>query len=187
MTASAVVLFAHPAEEGSRTGALMARRVEAMTSVTVRRLYDLYPDFDVHVQREKEVWDTADVIVLQHPFHWYSCPSLLREYLDVVLEHGWAYGKNGSALTGKSLQSVITTGGVESAYSASGHNKFTMTELLRPFEATANLCGMSYEPPLILHNANHVSSEVREDFLNAYENRLSSLLARHSAVAGKVA
>ncbi len=187
MTASAVVLFAHPAEEGSRTGALMARRIETKTDIQVRRLYDLYLEFHVHVQREKEIWEAADVIVLQHPFHWYSCPALLREYLDVVLEHGWAYGENGSALKGKSLQSVVTTGGAERAYSASGHNKFTMPELLRPFEATANLCGMIYEPPLVLHNANHVSDEAREAFFDTYENRLSSLLARHSAVAGKVA
>lgn len=187
MTASAVVLFAHPAEEGSRTGAMLANRVDTMAGVEVRRLYDLYPEFDVRIETEKEVWEAADVIVLQHPFYWYSCPALLREYLDVVLAHGWAYGETGTALKGKSLQSVITTGGVESAYSAAGHNRFTMDELLRPFEATANLCGMTYEPPLVLHNANHVSNEVREDFLGAYEKRLVSLLARQSAVAGKVA
>lgn len=88
MSATAVVLFAHPAEEASRTGAMLADKVEGMNGVSVRRLYDLYPDFDVHVEQEQAAWDAADVIVLQHPFYWYSSPALLKEYLDVVLEHG---------------------------------------------------------------------------------------------------
>lgn len=29
---------------------------------------------------------------MQHPFYWYSTPALLKEWQDLVLEHGWAYG-----------------------------------------------------------------------------------------------
>ena len=187
MSATAVVLFAHPAEEASRTGAMLADKVEGMNGVSVRRLYDLYPDFDVHVEQEQAAWDAADVIVLQHPFYWYSSPALLKEYLDVVLEHGWAYGKGARAMSGKSLLSVITTGGSDAAYSAAGHNQFTVEELLRPFEATAHLCGMTYEPPLTLYNANHVSDDMRADFLGTYERRLASLLAARSVEVGRVA
>ena len=33
------------------------------------------------------------------------------------------------------------------AYSTSGYQRYTITELLRPFERTAQLCRMTYLPP----------------------------------------
>ena len=187
MSATAVVLFAHPPEENSKSGSSFADRVDEMENVEVRRLYDLYPDFDVNIEREKAIWEAADVVVLQHPFYWYSSPALVKEYLDVVLEYGWAYGPKGKALQGKSLQTVITAGGPEDAYRAGGYNKFSIEELLRPFEATANLCGMTYEPPLVLHGSNHLSEAERTAFCDTYVDRLNALLARHEATAGKAA
>jgi len=187
MSATAAVLFAHPAEENSYTGAYLAERIEKIEGVEVRRLYDLYPDFDVNIEREKAVWEAADIIVLQHPFYWYSCPALVKEYLDVVLEHGWAYGGGGRALAGKSLQTVISAGGSAEAYTPNGYNKFTIEELLRPFEATANLCGMHYEKPLVVHGSIDLHAAGREGFGDDYEARLQQLLAKHSAEAGKAA
>ena len=37
----------------------------------------------------------ADTIVFQFPFYWYSVPPLLKEWIDLVLEHGFAYGLEG--------------------------------------------------------------------------------------------
>ena len=69
-------------------------------------LYEAYPDFDIDVRREQELLAAHEVIVLQHPFYWYSAPALLKEWQDLVLEHGWAYGSGGTALRGKALLSA---------------------------------------------------------------------------------
>jgi glutathione-regulated potassium-efflux system ancillary protein KefG len=74
------------------------------------------------------------VIVLHHPFYWYSAPALLKEWMDLVLELGWAYGPGGVALRGKLMLNAITTGGSAEAYRAEGKNRFTMRELLAPFD-----------------------------------------------------
>ena len=61
-----------------------------------------------------------------------------------MLESGWAYGTDGNKLHGKYLMSAISTGGAESFYHPKGRNRFTVEELLAPFNQTAHLCGMAY-------------------------------------------
>ena len=86
-----LVLFAHPYPHMSRVNRAMAEAVRDLPHVTVRDLYEIYPDFYIDVKREQALLTTHDVIVMQHPVYWYSCPSLLKEWMDSVLEYGWAY------------------------------------------------------------------------------------------------
>ena len=54
----------------------------------------------------------AQLVVLLHPIQWDSMPALMKLWLDEVLTYGWAYG-SGTALRGKDLWLVATTGGSE--------------------------------------------------------------------------
>jgi glutathione-regulated potassium-efflux system ancillary protein KefG len=146
-----LVLFAHPAFEKSRVNHRLVRAIEGLEGVTVNDLYESYPDFDVDVKREQELLVEHDFIVLQHPFYWYSAPALLKEWMDLVLEHGWAYGAGGNALRGKKAMSAITAGGSEDSYAVEGLNHFTMRQLLAPVEQTFRLCGVEYLPPFVVH------------------------------------
>jgi len=146
-----LILFAHPALEKSRVNRELVRAVTDLSGVTVHDLYEAYPEYDIDVPREQELLRAHDVIVFQHPFFWYSTPAILKEWLDLVLEHRWAYGRGGTALHGKRLLSAVTTGGREVAYSREGHNRFTMREMLVPIEQTARLCGMDWLPPFVVH------------------------------------
>ena len=148
-----LVLFAHPAKQKSRLNVRLAEAARQVEGVTWHDLYETYPDFLVDVGREQALLAAHDVIVMQHPFFWYSCPALLKEWIDLVLEFGWAYGPGGTHLEGKLCLSAITTGGGEHAYSREGHNHFTMRELLAPFCQTADLCGMTWLPPFVVHGA----------------------------------
>jgi glutathione-regulated potassium-efflux system ancillary protein KefG len=158
MPSRVLILFAHPALEKSRVNRYLARAVEGMPNVTFHDLYEEYPDFQIDVRREQELLLAHDVIVFQHPFYWYSCPALLKEWMDLVLEHGFAYGHNGTALAGKVLLNAITTGGPREAYEATGYNRFTIRQLLTPFDQTANLCGMRYLAPFVIHRSLVISS-----------------------------
>jgi glutathione-regulated potassium-efflux system ancillary protein KefG len=146
-----LVLFAHPAQERSRVNRILVEGIRNLPGVTVHDLYEAYPELDIEVQREQELLLAHDVIVFQHPFFWYSTPAILKEWQDLVLEHGWAYGSTGNALHGKRMLNAVTTGGREVAYAREGHNHFTMRELLVPLEQTARLCGMRYLAPFVVH------------------------------------
>jgi putative NADPH-quinone reductase len=91
-----------------------------------------------------------DVIVFMFPVYWYSTPAILKEWQDLVLEYGFAYGHDGTALQGKLAICAITAGGPEQAYQSSGYNHYSIRELLRPLEQTTILCGMTYLPPFTL-------------------------------------
>ena len=145
-----LILFAHPAFERSRVHRRLAEAVAELSGVTFHDLYQAYPDFDVDVRREQELLAAHDVVVLQHPFYWYSTPPLVKQWEDLVLEHGWAYGTGGTALHGKRLLSAISAGGPQRAYCADGYNRFSVRQLLAPLEQTARLCGMEYLPPFVV-------------------------------------
>lgn len=146
-----LVLFAHPAIRKSRVNRRLVEAIQEVEGVTVNDLYEAYPDLNIDIAREQELLSNHDVVVFQYPFFWYSTPAILKEWQDLVLEHGWAYGHEGHALDGKNLLNAITTGGHESEYCETGANRFSMKQLLAPIEQTARLCGMDYLPPFVIH------------------------------------
>lgn len=141
-----LILFAHPKYEHSDANRVLITAIQDLKQVHIRDLYELYPDFNVNIQEEQELLFEFDVIIWQHPLYWYSCPPLLKQWIDLVLEYGWAYGKGGNYLKGKYIFNAITTGGSPELYSQVGKNKYTIEDYLRPFEQTASLCGMQYLP-----------------------------------------
>lgn len=142
-----LINFAHPAKSRSNVNKALRKAVENIEGVTVNDLYARYPDFMIDVEREKQLCETHDIIIFQHPFYWYSTPAIIKEWLDLVLEHGWAYGSNGNALAGKVLFQAITAGGDASTYQHGGYNEFTLKELTAPLRATAKLCQLIWLPP----------------------------------------
>ena len=154
-----LVLLAHPALRRSRVNRRLAAAAIPIDGVTVNDLYQHYPDFDIDVGREQKLLAEHDVIVMQHPFYWYSTPSILKEWQDLVLEHGWAYGRDGNALEGKLLLTAVSTGATAGAYAEGGSNHFTMPQLLAPIEQTARLCGMAYLPPFVIHGTHALELE----------------------------
>lgn len=151
-----LILFAHPALEKSRVNRVLIQAVQNLESVTIHDLYEAYPNFHIQVKVEQDLLRAHDIIVFHHPFYWYSSPALLKEWQDLVLEYGFAYGHGGTALQGKKFLSAITTGGGEQSYSREGYNRFTLRELLTPFEQTARLCGMDYLPPFVVQGTHQL-------------------------------
>jgi len=155
--------FAHPALERSRVHRRLLASLPQREGLTVNDLYERYPDFDIDVPREQALLATHDIVVFQHPFFWYSTPPLLKQWEDLVLEHGWAYGREGRALRGKQVLHLISAGGRAEAYQHEGYNRFTMAELLAPLEQTAFLCGMVWAPPYVIHGTHRLTEDEIED------------------------
>ena len=85
-----LVLHAHPRLSASVVQRAMLRAIDGLDDVTLVDLYAEYPGLDIDVAKEQRRLLDHDVIVLQHPFYWYSSPAIIKEWQDLVLENGWA-------------------------------------------------------------------------------------------------
>ena len=156
-----LVLLAHPVLERSRVNRRLAEVARELDDVTLHDLYETYPGLRIDVKREQQLLLEHDVFVFQHPFYWYSTPAILKEWQDLVLEHNWAYGSKGHHLKGKLTLNALSTGGPEAAYDPNGFNRFSVRQLLAPYELTAHLCRMTFLPPFVVHSAFHVESDAQ--------------------------
>ena len=152
-----LVLCAHPYPRHSRACSALVNAVSDLPGLEVRSLYDLYPDFDIDVTAEQAALSRADLVVWLHPLYWYSVPSMLKHWFDVVLLRGWAYGKEGNALRGKPCLWVVSAGGDENSYSRDGMHEQPFEKFVPPIEQTARFCGMKWQTPIVLHGAHEVN------------------------------
>ncbi len=170
-----LILFAHPRYEHSVVNRQLAISVSQFQGVTFHDLYELYPGFDIDIQREQELLTENDIIIWHHPFYWYSCPPLLKQWIDLVLEFNWAYGPHGNVLKGKYIFNVVTTGGTREAYQTGGRNRFTLNQLLAPFDQTAWLCKMIYLPPYSVQGTHRLDADNLKKASTGYKKLLQYL------------
>jgi glutathione-regulated potassium-efflux system ancillary protein KefF len=92
-----------------------------------------------------------------------------------VLEDGWAYGLEGSAVRDKGYWLVATTGGDAAEFGPGQRHGRPFSDFLAPFEQTARLCGMHWIDPHILHGAHQVDAGAVDDHIAAFLARLERL------------
>lgn len=157
-------LVFHPDLKQSKVNRIWKLQLEASGKVdTSRDMYATYPDFAIDVAHEQRLLLEHDRIVLQFPCYWYSCPPLLKKWLDDVLTHQFAYGSQGDKLKGKDLQLIVSVGGQAKYYS--GFDIYaTMYDLLRPFQLTANLCQMNYMLPVWMYEADGADQPIVREY-----------------------
>jgi glutathione-regulated potassium-efflux system ancillary protein KefG len=172
-----LILFAHPRFEKSKTNRALLAGVDKIEGVTLNDLYEQYPDFNIDIEREKNLLLAHEVIIWHHPLYMYSAPAVLKQWMDLVLEYGWAHGSEGNALKDKMVFNVLTAGGARESYAINQHNRFTLREFLVPFEQTATLCKMIYLPPFAVHGTHLLSDQQLAEQARLYRNLLGRLVA----------
>ncbi|MEW6706655.1 MAG: NAD(P)H-dependent oxidoreductase [Pseudomonadota bacterium] len=192
----ALVLGAHPDLARSHVNRALAEACRGVPGVAYRDLYALYPDYLIDVPAEQAALAEARLVVWQHPIQWYSMPPLMKLWVDEVLRLGWAYGAGGTALRGKDLWLVASTGSPEEAYRPGGRQRdqadpalpggltstggggnaawgrYSFDAFLPPYEQTATLCGMRFLPPMLLHGAHRVSDAALAGHVQTFVDRL---------------
>jgi len=186
--ANILLIYAHPANQHSRVNRRLLDVARAIPNVQVNDLYENYPDFLIDVEREQALLKAADLIIFQHPLQWYGMPSLLKEWIDVVLEHGWVHGSGDNELAGKDCWLALSIGGTAADYQEGGQHGYPLSAFLTPFLQTAKLCGMNWLRPYVLYGAHQISeSQVQEhcrlfhDLLSSYPNWPAALSAALAA------
>lgn len=151
--AKLLVYYAHPGQQHSHTNREMAKRAQALDGITFVDLYAEYPRNNIDIDKEQKRLLDHDVIVFQFPLFWYSTPSLIKEWQDLVLEHGFAYGAGGDKLAGKRMILAVTAAGPQDAYSKDGYQHFPLRTFLTPLQQTSTLCKMRFTPPYVLFSS----------------------------------
>ncbi len=174
--AKVLILFAHPRLEKSRSNRVLIQAIPDHPDLTFRDLYELYPDFNIDITREEDLLLQHDILVWHHPLYWYSCPALLKQWIDLVLEYGWAYGPGGQALKGKMVFNVFTSGGKREVYQHGMRNRFTIREYFQTFDQTARFCKMRYLPPFGVMGTHLLSDDELSNTALDYRSLLQHFL-----------
>jgi glutathione-regulated potassium-efflux system ancillary protein KefG len=174
--AKVLIQFAHPAFSKSIAQKVLVKYARGIDGVSFNDLYEQYPDLYIDVKREQELLLQHDVIVLQHPFYWYSGPAIIKQWLDLVLEYNWAYGPKGTALTGKKMLNVLSSGSSKETYGENSFHNFSVKQFMFPFRQTANLCKMEYLPPFVVHGTHRISPHSLDEHGKQYAFILKALV-----------
>lgn len=174
--ASALIVYAHPAHQRSRANRVLLDRISDLHNVTVHDLYETYPDFFIDVEAEQALLLEHDLIVIQHPVYWYNMPALLREWQDLVLEYGYAYGRQQQKLAGKGMWVVMTAGAPEHSYSETGVNERPLSDYFLHYPRMANVCHLDMKPTFEIYHGRHTEDATLEEAAEQYRSRLLSYL-----------
>lgn len=170
-----LVIAAHQNIEKSRINKRwLAELREYPDQITVNELYKVYPDYAINPENEQDLVARHDRIVLQFPIQWYSMPALLKQWIDDVFTTSWLFGAGGKAVTGKELVLAMSIGGDESSYQSGGLIGYTISELIRPFQAFANQIGMTFLPHYKFYGAVKAKDDIIENSASHYVEHISS-------------
>lgn len=174
-----LVVVAHPKLASSSTQPFFKAAIADLPGVT---WHPLNEQFDV--AQEQQLLTEHDRIIFQFPLYWYGAPALLKNWLDQVLTVRFATG-NRYALADKQLGLVITAGEAATDFQAGGAEQYTMSELMRPFEALAHKLRMDYLPMMAVHQFLYMAPEAQQRLLVRYQQYVNNPNFEH--FAGRVA
>lgn len=140
-----LVIVTHPNLE---TSVINKRWVEELRQYpekyTVHELHKVYPDGNIDVQKEQQLIESHSHLVLQFPIYWFNCPPLLKKWLDDVFAYGWAYGSRGDKLKNRKVALAVSAGIKKEDYREDGRYRYTLAQILTPFETTFLYCDADY-------------------------------------------
>ncbi|MBL4875173.1 MAG: NAD(P)H-dependent oxidoreductase [Cohaesibacteraceae bacterium] len=156
--ASILIQFAHPALQKSRVNSALLEAANGLDKVTVCDLYELYPNFLIDVELEQAKLSSHDIIIFQCPMYWYSVPALVKEWFELVLERGFAYGEGAHLLTGKKVMLAASFGGMEADYLGDPPNVIPLDQLISPIRQTMQFCKFNWLPPFVTFDADRADA-----------------------------
>ncbi|MDR2138854.1 MAG: NAD(P)H-dependent oxidoreductase [Tannerella sp.] len=136
-----VILLAHPDFKNSKANRALAEAVKDIEGVSVTNLYEA--PFTAETYRK--LLSGAGSVVFQFPFYWASAPSQLKKWCDELF-----IGLT-EQVKGVKLLVATTTGSEYDAYRSGGRNRYTLDELLRPYQLLANHSGMIWQTPFAVY------------------------------------
>lgn len=154
-----LIIFAHTFWKDSKVNRALLEELKNNKNVNVHNLSVIYPDGKINsVKSEVELLKEADNIIFQFPLFWFSMPSLLKEWQDLVLTD-ILYGSDSKALKDKTFKIITTAGGEKSFYESSD---FNINKILSPINLSFKYLGLKIEEPFCIYEANKDNLPIKE-------------------------
>jgi len=169
-----LIVLAHPDPKHSNANKQLLDTVSGMNNVVINDLYDKYPDFHINIKAEQKLLTAAKLVIFQFPIYWYNVPALLKQWQEVVLTRGFAFGKSDQErnLSGKPCLALVTTGHKKLSYQKDGYDQYSIEEFLRPMEQMAYHCKMKYHSPLVVYRAHRANDSELNQLGKEYSQRI---------------
>ena len=162
-----MVVISHPTIQTSSSQQFFLATLKGEDFVTIRHLDEVWSEAKPHFTRvieEKALVESgAQRLILQFPMYWYQAPAVMKEWIDTVMSKSATFAKQI-----KELGIVVTLGVKEEAFRAGGKEQFTISELLRPFQALANAMSWNYLPNFEVHQFDYKTEVAKQVLLVEY-------------------
>ncbi|GEN48049.1 NAD(P)H-dependent oxidoreductase [Ligilactobacillus pobuzihii] len=158
-----LILVAHPKEADSGTQAFLKQAVAGTEDNIKRRVLsnDITPGF-VPRSEMKDVL-AAERIIFQFPLYWYSAPAVLHQWFADCLITPYK-----EKLHNKELGLVVSTGRPEREFALGKKQKYSLSELLRPFVALADNLDMQMMPYFLISQFEYQTDKEHQKLLIDY-------------------
>ncbi|KES09501.1 putative NADPH-quinone reductase (modulator of drug activity B) [Snodgrassella alvi SCGC AB-598-O02] len=151
-----LVIAAHPHLASSTVNQCWLNKLNQYNQqITIHDIYLHYPSYKIDSGFEQSLVENHQNLVIQFPIYWFNCPPLLKLWLDKVFTYGWAFGSSGDKLKNKKIGLAVSAGIKKADYSPTGHYKYTLEQILKPFELTINYVNAHYQPIFAIYGANN--------------------------------
>ncbi|AQP54466.1 hypothetical protein CBF34_02370 [Vagococcus penaei] len=162
-----LVIVGHPNADNSGMQQFFKESVQNFFDVTY---YYVEPELTSEsIIEARQLLATHQRIVFQFPVYWYSMPGQLKIWLDEVLETQASQ----TSLSGKELGLVVNFGVAEKGFQAGAKERFTVSELFRPFEAMTHKLGMTYLPILSIFQFYYLTELEQQKLAVRYQEYLT--------------
>jgi len=123
-----LIILAHPGIQNSVINKrLLQEALKEPQHFSVHDLTQVYGGGDIDAAREQELIRAHDALVLQFPLHNFSCPPILKSWIDAVMTRS-------DGIAGRKVALAVTAGIKKSDYCPQGRYHFSLREVLTPFE-----------------------------------------------------
>ncbi|MDO4680545.1 MAG: NAD(P)H-dependent oxidoreductase [Aerococcus sp.] len=124
------------------------------------------------IEHHQSLIMTCDRFFIQFPLYWYQAPGSISGWLEAVLTDDFMESM-GTHWQDKEMGIILSTGRPVSAFQSGGEENFTISDLLKPFEALATNLGMTYLPPFVLAQHHYATPEEQRCHLIQYQMALT--------------
>ena len=152
-----LIIFAHPHFEYSHANVELVKAYDNLENVDFKDLYEEYPDFHIASFRERKRIREYERLVFHFPLIWFTCPPLLKLWIDEVFDIKWMAEQN-HPLQNKDAFIIVTLGGKEENYSPDGLYNTTVPELMKFLILSLKVNGIEVKEILAIHNADELTA-----------------------------
>lgn len=90
-----LIIITHPDIDNSVINKRWLKELEKYPEkFNIHQLHKVYPEQKFDIAAEQKLIVEHNHIIFQFPYYWYYALSLLKNWLDEVVTHGWASGSS---------------------------------------------------------------------------------------------